>query len=707
MSRWHIVALASSLGEYAGQWDRLNERVAGNHPMLTSLFIDGLLRHFGDGAEHLCRFVDDGQVQAMCIVRRRNQLVWASFLPAQGQLGPTLIPDTALLPSLLRSLPGPAMQLDLLCNDPTVGAVLAQPLAYHRNHNFTMTIGLDTGFEQYWASRSRGLQSNMRRYEKRLLAEGITQRYVRICAADDIEAAVERYARLEGDGWKGLNGTSLASSAAQLRFYREAMAAAAASGDASVHELWFGDELAASRLILARGRTQVMLKTTYAEKFAAYAPGRLLLRAVIQHAFSMGSKGKIEFCTDAAPDLLGWATDQRWVQHASVYRSPFAKHMILAMSSVSKRRALLHHNSAANRGLTAQAFPHPDRLPADARKLLNRGERTHIEFGTAWYRNLVDTVYPGDTSIRFYTLRREEKIVAVLPLRAEKVLLGWRLHSLSNQYTTLYEPGFEPGLKPRELGFLLAAIDRDFPGLASLRLAPMNPASSAYQTLLDSLQFMGWLAFQTSTSGSWHQSVVAGTEQALVARNAAVRAVTRPLEDKFLADGGRLEIVAGTSDWATAAAAAEEIFARAHQAGHPDFMPGLLRTYSDQGCLRLGLAWFGDQPVAAQVWVVAHGRATIYARAHDAAFAHYAPDTLISVMLTAHVTEVDEVSEVAYLSGHAPYHNTWKSHRRERRSIVVHNAGSLRGLAGLARESLKLAASRFLLSRAGVPTTTA
>jgi hypothetical protein len=689
MKHWIIDPLASGLGEHARDWDRLNEQAFHNHPMLTSAFIDGLLENFGDGTEQLCRFVDAGQVRAMCILRRRNRLVWSSFLPSQGQIGPTLIADAALLPALLRSLPGPALQLDLLCNDPTVGAVLEQPLAQRRNHNFTMTIGLAGTFEHYWASRSRRLQSNIRRYEKRLAAEGIAQRYVRIAAAGEIAAAVDRYARLEGDGWKGLKGTSLASSEAQHRFYLEVMMAAAASGEASVHELWFDGELAASRLILSRGQTDVMLKTTYAEKFASYAPGRLLLRAVIEQAFSAGSGGKIEFCTDAAPDLLGWATDQRWVQHASVYRSPLARHVIFAMRTLGKRRAVLRDIAAEDSPLTAEAFSHPDSLPVDAQKLLNRGERMHIEFGTAWYRNLVDTVYPGDTAIRIYTLRRGEKTVAVLPLRAQKVLLGWHLHALSSPYTTLYEPVFEPGLKPRELGFLLAAIHRDFPGLASFKLAPMNPKSSAYQTLLDSVQIIGWLPFQASTPVSWHQSIIASSEQSLVARNAAARASTRHLEEKFVAAGGRLEIVTEVKDMATAVSAFETVCASARKVGqHPGFMPGLLRAYAEHGCLRLGLAWLGDRPIAAQVWVVAHARATIYTVARDMAFDAYAPDTLISVMLTAHVTEVDEVSEVAYLSGHAPYHNTWKIHRRERKSVVVHNSASLRGLAGMARESV-------------------
>lgn len=686
-SSWSVVRLEAGLKEHAREWDALNQQAFGSHPMLTSGFVDGLLQNFGDGSEYLCRYVDGNRVRGLCILKRRNALVWSSFLPSQGQIGPTLIPDAELLFSLLRSLPGRPLQLDLLCNDPTLGAVLAQPLTHHRNHNFTMTIGLNGTFDEYWASRSKRLQSNIRRYEKRLVAEQIAKRYVRLSAPHDIEAALQRYARLEGEGWKGKNGTSLASSAAQFNFYLELMTAGAACGEASAHELWFDGELAASRLILTRSGAQVMLKTTYAEKYSTFAPGRLLLRAVIEEAFAINPGGRIEFCTDAAPDLLGWATGHRWIQHTSLYRSPFAGRMILGVRALSKRRAVLRNDLVENSDLSSDVYTHPDSLPADAQKLLNRGELVHFEFGTSWYRNLVDTVYPGDSAIRFYVLRRAEKIIGVLPLRAEKVLFGWRLHSLSNGYTHFYEPAFEPGLKSREFGFLLSAIHRDFPGLASFRLAPMNPQSAAYQTMIEALQLRGWLPFGTGRFACPDRSIVLTNSAPCVGSNES-------LESKFNADGGRLEVATGAEGMASAVAAVEAAFAKANSGAHQDFIGGFLRTYAASGCLRLGLAWLDSKPIAAHVWVVAHGRATIYAWARDEAFADYGADKLVEGLLATHVTEADAVSELAYVSDSGPINNSWISRRNERRSLVAYNALSVRGLMDMARESFHIISRR-------------
>jgi hypothetical protein len=531
MNGWHIVPLALSLGTHAQEWDWLNEHAFDHHPMLTSTFIDGLLENFGSGSEHLCRYVEDGQVRAMCLVAPRNKFLWSSFLPSQGQIGATLIPDAALIPSLLPSLPWHVMQLDLLCNDPGLGEVLASSESHRRNHAFTMSISLLGTFEQYWGTRSARLQSNLRRYEKRLVAEGIVQRHVRTTAPEEMAAAVARYACLEGAGWKGAEGSALGSSAAQHTFYVDTMTRFAASGHASVHELWFDDELAASRLIVTRGDTHVMLKTTYAEKFAPYAPGRLLLRTVIEDIFTKGPNGKIEFCTDAPPDLLGWATDQRWVQHASLYRSPVARRLISGVHVLRKRSAAPDHPAVNDRRLKAETFSHPDCLPADVKKFIDRGEKIDGESGISRYRNLVDTIHAGDKRIFFYTLRRSDKVVAVLPLRAEKAMLGWYLQSLGDADTSLYEPVFEPGLKPAELSFLITAIQRDFDGLASFKLAPMDPDSIAYQTLLDAFQIIGWVPFEHARFCVSYQASLSNVELSPPAGHAGVCEMNCQRED--------------------------------------------------------------------------------------------------------------------------------------------------------------------------------
>lgn len=351
--------------------------------------------------------------------------------------------------------------------------------------------------------------------------------------------------------------------------------------------------------------------------------------------------------------------------------------------------------------MPVEAFRHPDELPADAMILLRRAERRKVELGAAWYRNLVETVYPSDPGLRFYVLKHLGNATAVLPLRAHKARLGWRLRSLSNYYTALYEPALAAGLKPLELAALLPTIQSDFPGTASMTLAPMDPSSHAYQTMLAAFRLRGWAAFEFFAFGNWYLPVTETWADYLAARSSMMRNTIKRMSKKFASDGGTLQIVSLSAELPAAIAAYEQVYAKSWKEPEPFplFSPGLIAACASKGWLRLGLAWINGQPVAAHLWIVSGGRAEIYKLAYDEEFKRYSPGTLLTALLMEHVIEQDKVSEVDYLIGDDPYKANWMSHRRERWGIVAYNPRTLGGLLGLAREllgrSLKARLSKF------------
>jgi hypothetical protein len=357
--------------------------------------------------------------------------------------------------------------------------------------------------------------------------------------------------------------------------------------------------------------------------------------------------------------------------------------------------------AAPPQALRVDVFDHPDRLPVGVQSFMHLAERRNIGFGAVWYRNLVTTVYPAHAGIRFYALWKCEQVIAVLPLRAARVRAGWQLDSLSNFYTTLYEPLLEAGVTSAELVAILSAIQADFPGFSSLTLSPMDPSAQAYQTLLGALRLMGWFPFEYFAFANWYQPVVGGWSHYLAGRGGTLRSTIKRMTKKFSGDGGSLEIVSDPNDLAAAIAAYNAVYAASWKRPEefPAFMPGLLQICAEKGFLRLGLAWLNGQPIAAQLWIVAYGRAEIYKVAYHEDYKAYAPGTLVTALLMEHVLETDKVGEVDYLIGDDPYKKTWMSHRRERWGIVAYNPRSLHGLAGLAYESLgrtvKVARSRF------------
>jgi hypothetical protein len=351
--------------------------------------------------------------------------------------------------------------------------------------------------------------------------------------------------------------------------------------------------------------------------------------------------------------------------------------------------------------LRVDVFLHPDEFPPDVTQFLARFEIKNIEFSVTWYRNFVNTVYPGHEGVRFYVLRRLGLPVAVLPVVAKKSLLSQKVESLGNFYTSCYTPLFEDGLKVSDLVHLLKTVFGFHFPLASMRFAPMDPKSDSYQTLIAALQSAGLVPFRFFCFGNWYLPINDDWPTYLKNREGAVRSTLKRMTKKFAADGGTLELVREGVDLARSLVAYESVYSNSWKVAepYPQFIPGLMQSCSERGWLRLGVAWLNDSPIASQLWIVANGKASIFKLAYDEAFKAYAPGTLLTAMLMENSIEEDRVVEVDYLIGDDPYKKAWMSHRRERWGIVAYNPKNVVGFIELIREAsgriLKAGASHF------------
>jgi CelD/BcsL family acetyltransferase involved in cellulose biosynthesis len=135
---------------------------------------------------------------------------------------------------------------------------------------------------------------------------------------------VEHYGDLEIRGWKRTAGTAVHRSNTQGRFYQEVLCQFAEQGNGIVYELYLDDCLVASQLAIGNGSILITLKTTFNEAFRKYSPGRVLDYLTLQQEFELGRFAKVEFCTNAGPDLIRWGHSTRSVSHLTVYRNRYA-----------------------------------------------------------------------------------------------------------------------------------------------------------------------------------------------------------------------------------------------------------------------------------------------------------------------------------------------------------------------------------------------
>ena len=110
----------------------------------------------------------------------------------------------------------------------------------------------------------------------------------------------------------------------------------------------------------------VILKTTYDERLSKYAPGRVLLKRLLEQHSSACPTGNVEFYTNATRDQLSWATDSRAIRHIRLFRNASATLGLMALR-MTAHGPPWQGRDHQRRIRTVDVYAHPRDLPAAAR----------------------------------------------------------------------------------------------------------------------------------------------------------------------------------------------------------------------------------------------------------------------------------------------------------------------------------------------------
>jgi len=685
---WELLPAATAFACHAADWDRLNRELYDAHPYFDSRFVGPLLKYFAKGSERLCLYREQGVVQGALILQAHGLGRWGIFRPSQAQVTPILLVDAMLLPSLLKALPGFAWYIEFVAVDPryapSFAPIRGQTVVFP--HANTIGIMPGEGFDAYWQQRPKKLRSNIARYNNRVKREAGSAEMFRWREPEAMAEGVARFGRLESAGWKGKAGTAVSADNIQGRFYAEVLASFAATGQAEICELSIGGRLVASRLLIGNPSMLIALKTAYEEELSHFAPGRLLLYRLLERELAEQPQRVVEFYTNATRDQAEWATFGCAIHSIQLFRSEYAI-IAYTLFRTAKRQLL------GSRGMRQ---PENEKPPVEVRCCARLDEFPESEWSFGefalegnldtsidWFALLQRQVYPGDAGVRHYYLADNGLAKIILPLRRTRQ--GWlcSLESLSNYYTSLYSPLIGRDCDPLVLRHLLNAATRENRGIHIMRFAPMDPESPSYGMLLNELRASGWIALTFFCFGNWYLKVRGGWEDYLRQRSANQRSAIRRMTKKFSADGGTLELLSDAAGVEAGIAAFAEVYAASWKKPepYPDFVPSLIRLLAAKGMLRLGIARLRGRPIAAQLWMVGQGKASIYKVAYHKAFSAYSPGTVLTAFLMRQVIEGDRVEEVDFLIGDDKYKQIWMSDRRERWGIIAYNPRTALGCA--------------------------
>ena len=151
---------------------------------------------------------------------------------------------------------------------------------------------------RFSSRRRKELRKQRRRLGAALGADAATVEL--LSAGTDADEAIDELLRLEAAGWKGREGTALASRPGDAAFFRDAMRVFAGDGRARVWALKGGEATAAMACGVVSGDTLFHLKIAHDEAFAKSSPGLLLELDLIDAFHAEAPLAHLDSCTGAA-----------------------------------------------------------------------------------------------------------------------------------------------------------------------------------------------------------------------------------------------------------------------------------------------------------------------------------------------------------------------------------------------------------------------
>jgi Acetyltransferase (GNAT) domain len=323
---WEFLSARRYFGKFVAHWDDLNHALYRDHPLLSSSFVEPLVRHFATENEILALHWNSGQVDAMLLLTP-GKYKWKTFVPSQAQIAPVLISDATLITSLIHELPIQVLAFDLLCQDPNYSATngAENPLHEQVFHATTMNIEISASFDEYWNARSKKLRQNIRRAIRASEVAELKPSIRVLESGYDVMHGLNSYSEIESKGWKSQGGTAIHLDTAQGKYYSEMLRRFVDKKGVEIYELYLGSKLAASQIILRNSEILITLKTTHDEDLSTFSPGNVLDYLLLEREFLSRRANFVEYYTNASPELLRWGSGQRVISSHRWYRWQWAR----------------------------------------------------------------------------------------------------------------------------------------------------------------------------------------------------------------------------------------------------------------------------------------------------------------------------------------------------------------------------------------------
>lgn len=337
-------------------WDRLAERAAEPNPFFERAFVTTACEQLG-ADDVAVLFLADGEEWAGCMPVRVKRILGLRVLVSGWRhpysfLGTPLVDAdrveefaAALIRSVAARKHGRCLAIHRASHGPILEAIRQQAETGGAELLFERSFERAALARRPEADYTAGLKSKRRselKRQRRRLGEELD---ADIVARDrDDDGAVEAFLRLEASGWKGRDGTAMASDERSAGFLRAMWAEFAAAGRLRIRSLEAGDRVLAMTVDLRAGDSLFGFKTAFDEELHRFSPGIQLQIDNFGAFHERGSERFIDSCSEPDNETMNalWP-DRRTIETLLLGRHSFASssagRLIDAAYEARQRRA--------------------------------------------------------------------------------------------------------------------------------------------------------------------------------------------------------------------------------------------------------------------------------------------------------------------------------------------------------------------------------
>jgi CelD/BcsL family acetyltransferase involved in cellulose biosynthesis len=364
------------------------------------------------------------------------------------------------------------------------------------------------------------------------------------------------------------------------------------------------------------------------------------------------------------------------------------------MVGAAESEAAISRTAAASAGaIVVEVYPGFESLPEPLAQFVATAGTATFFHSIPWYRAMLRTAGPAGDKPRIYAAMRGGRPLAALVAREREEAGKLRTHMLlgpsRSANASLYAPLLAVEGGREGLCAIAAAIARATPRFHVLRFDCLDRGSPEFAALAAAFRAVPMPAQAFFNFQNYYDDVAGLSFEDYLARRppGLRRAIDRAARRLARRDRARFTVIEGGSE--LEAVLIDYALVELQSWREPEFYsactPELIRAAAEAGALRLGFLHIDGEPAAAQIWLVAGARATIWRHHYAQRFAKLSPGTVLTFEMFRHALAGGDLREIDFGPGDEPFKGQWLGRRRERAGLIAFNPRTAKGLAAALR----------------------